>query len=188
MGTTYRHGRILSYLDKLFIDRDLNNELVSSREQVALVKNKGKLINVDALSPSQQMTVVRSMNELRITYPDFMVFKSNQCLMNENRTRFAGIPDLIVEVWSPFNSTAEREEKRELFINETSEFWEIEQNSIEILCWRADGTSYKQYLHLPVITPWGEELNLTPLSRDVKDWEPNDIWHGGEDFGKDIEI
>jgi len=188
MGTTHRHMRILSFLDKLFIEKDLNNELLYGREQIALVRNKGKLIDVSTLNDSQQSVVNQHMNAMRIIYPDFMIFKDNPFIFNENKTRIAGVPDLTIEVWSPFNKEAEKVEKRNLFIAKNSEFWEIEQNSIQILCWRSDGTSYYQYLDEPVITPWQETLDLSPLARDARDVEPNDKYHGGDDEGIDIDL
>jgi len=188
MGTTRRHSQILSKFDAIFVEQDLRNEIFSAREQIALVKNKGKLIDVGNLDKTQQTVVYNSMNQLKITYPDFMIFKKNPFIINLNMTRLAGIPDLIVEVWSPFNTPGEKEEKRQLYITDKSEFWEIDQNSIKFICWKADGTSYEQYLDRPVLTPWEEALDLSSLARDARDVEPNDVYHGGDDEGIDLDL
>jgi len=75
-----------------------------------------------------------------------------------------------------------------LFKTSKSEFWEIEQNCIKFTCWKADGTPYEQYLDQPVITPWGEALDLSQLAQDARDVEPNDKYHGGEDSGVDLDL
>lgn len=188
MGTTKRHMKILSYLDKLFIDRSLNEELDYGREQVGLVFNDGKLIDLSRLTKEGKKLVVQHMNQLKFIYPDFMVFKDNEKLENKNGTRFAGVPDLIIEVWSPFNSEDEKNEKRDLFRTDKSEFWEIEQDSMRITCWSTSGDKYFQFLDKPVLTPWGESLNLYPLSNEVRDVEPNDKYHGGADEGITLEL
>jgi len=188
MGTTKRHMRILAYLDKLFVDRALNDELDYAREQVALVYNKGKLIDLSALGSEAKERLRQNINHLRFNYPDFMVFKNNEKMENKNATRFAGIPDLIIEVWSPFNDSTEREEKRALFITPLSEFWEIEQESMKVTCWNRNGQKYYQYLDQPLLTPWGDFLDLNPLSHDVRDVEPNDKYHGGPDEGIDLDL
>jgi hypothetical protein len=188
MGTTRRHMEILSFIEKFFIDRHLKRELMVGREQIGLVKNKEQLIDVSVLSPSQQKIVLDNINQLKLVYPDIMIFKDNASLINFNNTRVAGIPDLVIEVWSEFNTISEREEKRKLFQTSKSEFWEIQQNSIKIICWKQNGEEYEQFLDKPVVTPWGEVLDLYPLSVDARDFEPNDKYHGGEDIGISIDF
>ena len=180
--------KILSYLDKLFIDRFLREELEYGREQVGLAKNKEKLIDISILSEKDKVLLKENINRLKIIYPDFMVFINNEKIENKKATRFAGIPDLIIEVWSPINTEKEKAEKRELFITQKSEFWEIEQDSMRIICWKPSGKFYEQFLDKPVITPWGEALDLYPLSIDVRDSEPNDKFHGGPDEGIDLDF
>lgn len=185
MGITYRHTEILAFFDSLFVRRSIQRELWSAREQIALIKNNGKLIDLDGLNAEQKEKIAENINRMKFTYPDYMVFKENPKLMNEHRTRVAGTPDLIIEVWSPFNSPEEKSEKRHLFIAPKSEFWELDQNSLKILCWKPNGSSYIQYLNRTVKTPWGEELDLTPLALDA---EVEDTSQQVGDKGIDIEL
>ena len=188
MGTTKRHMRILSYLDKIFVERALKDELEYAREQVALVQNKDRLIDLAEISNSSKQVLKDNINQLKISYPDFMVFKENEVLENKTGTRFAGIPDLIIEVWSPFNSEKEKEEKRKLYITNKSHFWEFEQESMTVTCWDSSGMQYFQSLDRPLTTPWGEALDLIAISHEVRHSEPNDRYHGGEDVGIDLDL
>jgi len=71
-------------------------------------------------------------NEENTTQPDilFVVVKRFDTVKNQKLLEIA--PDLVVEIWSPSNTTKEQEDKKELYAKEgVLEFWEIfpkEQN------------------------------------------------------------
>ena len=189
MGTTARHMRILDWLSGYSIkQRQKNYKFVYAREQIALIENYGALIDVSELTDEQRQIVRQSMVRAKYTYPDFMIFKNNPVIINERETRYAGIPDLIIEVWSKANSDEEKEQKRNLYRTKKSEFWEFDQDSPKVVCWDKTGKMYEQFLDKPLITPWGEELDLVDLSHDVVDILPNDRFHGGPDIGKDFDL
>ena len=160
----------------------------TGREQIALVENGGELVDVSKYTDLGIQTIRELMGSMDHTYPDFMIFKDNPVIINENRTRFAGIPDLIIEVWSRSNSESDREQKRKLYNTNKSELWEINQDSPVIICWNKDGKRYEQHMDKSVTTPWGEELDLTELARDVIDILPNDRFHGGPYTGKKVDL
>jgi len=83
------------------------------------------LIDVSELTDEQRQKVRRLMGKAKYTYPDFMIFNNNPVIVNERETRYAGIPDLIIEVWLTKNTDEEKEQKRNLYCTEKSEFWEF---------------------------------------------------------------
>ena len=189
MGTTRRHMRLLArfgaYADKKERE-DLN--FVYGKEQIALVENYGALIDVASLSEQQWIKLRTEMGKLKYTYPDFMIFKSNPVIINDNQTRYAGIPDLIIEVWFSKNTEEEKEHKRNLYRTNKSEFWEIDQDSVKVVCWNKDGKKYEQIMDKPLITPWDEQFDLVDLAYEVTDHLPNDRFSGGPDIGGDIDL
>ena len=160
MGTTRRHMKILDVFTAFFVKKQEQDpeyqNFHTAREQIALVENGRELIDLSELTLLGLQEVKNKMSELDHTYPDFMIFKENPVLMNDAETRYAGIPDLIIEVWSKTNYESEREQKRVLYCTGKSEFWEIEQNSPIITCWNKEGQMYQQQMNEPVKTPWGE--------------------------------
>jgi len=189
MGTTIRHMEILDAFT-IFSDgtKKQDPKVKTGREQIALVMNYDKLIDISELAESDIRTVIANIGKLKYTYPDFMIFKNNPVIISDNKTRFAGIPDLIVEVWSKANPEADREQKRHLYRTDKSELWEIDQDSPIITCWNAKGEMYQQHMEKKVITPWGEDLNLTHLAYEITDVLPNDRFNGGPDIGVNIEL
>ena len=188
MGTTIRHMKILDWFSGFAIKEQEKDYFVYAREQIALVENYGVLIDVSELTDEQRQKVRNVMGKMRYTYPDFMIFKNNPVIINNQETRYAGIPDLIIEVWSQKNSESEKEQKRKLYRTKKSEFWEFNQDSPKVLCWAQDGTKYEQFMDKPMRTPWSEEFDLTSLSHDVIDILPNDRFQGGPDIGKDFDL
>ena len=189
MGTTVRHMEILDAFTEFGSKKKRQNpQIITGREQIALVENYDKLIDVSELTELDIQTVIKNIGKLKYTYPDFMIFNSNPVIISKNETRYAGIPDLIVEVWSKTNQEAERIQKRNLYRTNNSELWEIDQDSPVITCWNKKGEMYQQYMNKTVTTPWGEEIDLTELAQDVIDILPNDRFNGGPDTGVNIEL
>lgn len=189
MGTTVRHMEILDVFTEFSNQKKRQDPTIKTgREQIALVENGGELIDVSAYTELGIQTIREVMSTMDHSYPDFMIFKDNPVIINEKRTRFAGIPDLIIEVWSESNPKPDRERKRKMYRTPQSELWEINQDSPVIICWKKEGKMYEQHMDQTVKTPWGEALDLTELARDVVDVLPNDRFHGGPYTGKKIDL
>lgn len=189
MGTTLQHMKILDWFSVFSVEKTKKDPYFHyGREQIALVENYEELIDISKLTDDQRQILRESIGKLKFTYPDFMIFKNNPLIISDNRTRFAGIPDLIIEVWSKSNSEDEKTKKRNLYRTQKSEFWEFEQDSPKVVCWAKDDNIYEQFLDRPLITPWGEKLDLVELSYDVVDILPNDRFHGGPNTGINIDL
>lgn len=189
MGNTERHIEILDWFSE-FANKEKrkNPRFKSGREQMALVENHGKLIDISRLTEDGRRILGDIIGRLNHTYPDFMIFYNNPVFINNNKTRYAGIPDLIIEVWSLSNTEDEKKLKRDLYRTEKSEFWELDQDSPKIICWNKDGKMYEQHLDKPVKTPWGAQLDLTELAYDVVDILPNDRFRGGPYTGESFDL
>ena len=108
MGTTLRHMEILDWFTGFSNEKKKQDPTIKTgREQIALVENDGELIDVSKYTDLGIQTIRETMGIMNYTYPDFMIFKDNPVIINEKRTRFAGIPDLIIEVWSESNPLCE---------------------------------------------------------------------------------
>lgn len=187
--TTQRHMQILDYFSVYALPKSLEDfDFHYGREQIALVENYSALIDVSELSDVKRQKLRKIMNRMKYINPDFMFLKNNPVIINKIETRYAGIPDLIIEVWSDKSSNDEKLYKRKLYCTNKSEFWEIEENSPKVICWDKDGKKYEQFMDKPLITPWGETFDLVDLSHDVIDILPNDRFHGGPDIGEDFDL
>ena len=188
MGTTKRHLDILDIITSNFLNNNRKNKNIEyGREQIALVKNHEKLIDIASLTDEQKDKLELYMNTMKIIQPDFFVFKNNPYLTNNKVTRYVGVPDLIIEVWSETNKEEDKSKLRELYISSGSVFWEIDQDNPLITCWE-NGRMSQHSLRDPIKTPWGQVLDLTDLYHDVKDIEIPDVIHGGYDTGEDIDL
>ena len=189
MGNTVRHMTLLDWITIYAVNKKQKDHNFSyGREQIALVENHGALIDIESLNHDQVKKVRDNISKLKFTYPDFMIFKNNPIIINDKKTRYAGTPDLIIEIWSDANLEKDREEKRNLYRTNKSEFWEFEQDSPKVICWNKDGKVYEQLMDKPIITPWGDEIDLVELSHDVMDKLPNDRFNGGLNIGIDIDL
>jgi hypothetical protein len=190
MGTTERHMKILDALTINLlhgIKNDKAGNCKYGREQLALVKNHEKLIDINQLTNIQIELVKKNINTMKIVQPDFFVFKNNKHIANEKITRYVGVPDLIVEVWSDTNTKNHRDRLRNLYVSSGATFWEIEQNSPKVICW--NNQKAEEYLLKDIDSfPWGQKIDLIDLYHDVKDVEIPDEAHGGYDTGSDIDL
>ena len=96
---------------------------------------------------------------------DFLVFQHNEFLQDANKLKTAGVPDLIVEVWSPFNKPHEREMKFRLYSSHSDcEHWYIEQNNNLVKCFKGKHNLPNQYLSKILKTTTGLTFDLTHMS------------------------
>ena len=140
-GTTARHNEILSAFIVNIYDFIKNKKMRAFQEQCSLVYwgerniiQDVKLVNIDELNNKEEF-IEYIIDNLRFVQPDFIMFDKNQYLTNKVETKFAGLPDLIVEVWSKFNTPEEKEFKFGLYSKSGIEHWHINQNSNIVDCW-----------------------------------------------------
>ena len=141
MSTTGRHSRLLMTISSAVVDLLRKKEAYAVQEECALVHwgYKGKsdfkeLVKISDIEDTESF-IETVIDELDYIQPDFLLFKNNPYLYNENETKIAGCPDLIVEVWSKGNIKAERDFKLDLYSSSPiTEHWYIEQDSNEVVC------------------------------------------------------
>jgi len=172
MGTLGRHNEIITEIvGKLFGLIERRREIRIWHENYPLVYH-GKRTEPDTLSlvDINGIENIESFKEnvmtvLRRVEPDFMMFDKNAYIENsardEKRSRVAGFPDLIIEVWSEENTKTDKEFKKFLYsTSPVTEHWYIEQNSNEIECYFGGQALSKQYLTNVLKTQNGIEVDL----------------------------
>jgi len=172
MGTLARHNELITEIvGKLFNLIERKREIRIWHENYPLVY-WGKRTEPEtlALIDIRQIDDMKSFKEnvmmvLRRVEPDFMLFDRNAYIENSNlnkkRSRVAGFPDLIIEVWSEENTKADREFKK--FIYSTSpvtEHWYIEQDSNDVECYFGERMLPKQNLKAVLRTQNNIEIDL----------------------------
>jgi len=105
-----------------------------------------------------------TINLLALTTPDYMHFSTNQFIINDNETRIAGFPNLVVEVWSKSNSDIDKEFLKYLYsTSDEIEHWYIEQDSNTVECWYGDKRTDDKNLKDILKTRDGIEFDLRYL-------------------------
>ncbi|MCL2055556.1 MAG: Uma2 family endonuclease [Oscillospiraceae bacterium] len=171
MSTTIRHNKITSSLFGNIFELVKKNKVLALQEECALVhwglKRKAdisKLVNIEALDDAA-MFIKDVIDDLDYVMPDFLVFKDNKYLCNERETRIAGLPDLIIEVWSKSNAEDERNFKFDLYSGSPStEHWYIEQDSNKVACYFGSEKLEEQSLSSVLLTRSGLKFDLRYLS------------------------
>ena len=169
MGTTRRHSHILSDIwrnitSKLF-DLYIQKKIMPVQEQLGLCYygNYNEIDMIRLIDASELKS--DEINYINVIYPDFMLFYNNKYLINKEETRYAGKPDLIVEVWSKGNDEYHRRFKTTLYsTSDTTEHWYIEQNSNDILCMLGKAVLTSQNLKNILKTQTGLSLDLRHLA------------------------
>jgi len=171
MATTIRHGEITGTLFSSVVDYIRKKEILALNEECALVhwgcKQKDdfkSLVDLNGIE-NHDLFAKTTINDLEYVQPDLVVFKNNVYLCNERKTRTAGFPDLIVEVWSESNSKAERDFKFNLYSNSPiTEHWYIEQDSNEVVCYFGGYKIKNQFLTDILATRSGLKFDLRYLA------------------------
>ena len=170
MGTTARHGRLLDYLVKSTFELFEKKEIVNFSESSSLVYWGSKkqphscnLVDVKKI-PDTDDFMKETINLLALTTPDYMHFSTNQFIINDNETRIAGFPNLVVEVWSKSNSDIDKEFLKYLYsTSDEIEHWYIEQDSNTVECWYGDKRTDDKNLKDILKTRDGIEFDLRYL-------------------------
>jgi len=170
MSTSLRHNEISSTFmgDVLHIRR--SNMAKAYQEEVALIYSGSakdlefvKLINAETIGDTAKFKA--KMDEYYYVQPDFFIFKDNKYIENKKRTRVAGCPDLIVEIWSPANDEEEKSFKKLLYSSSpATEHWYIDQDSNEVVCYLGGNKIKNQSLVDILVTRSGLEFDLRYLA------------------------
>ena len=170
MATTRRHNSLIGemYLALTYLLKTRTYEAM--HEEQALVYY-GKLYDictlVDINSINKEDVVSfqdKTIDTLAFVQPDFMLFKKGSYLLNPSETKVAGIPELIVEVWSLANRQEERTLKKKLYSSANTEHWYITQDSNLVECCFGERSIGNQSLTEVLKTTRGVELDLRYLA------------------------
>ena len=171
MSSTGRHNRMVMTISSAIIEFLRKKEVYALQEGCALVhwgyKGKSDFKELIKIADIENKTIFieETINELDYIQPDFLLFKDNPYLHNENETKVAGCPDLIIEVWSKGNTKAEREFKFELYSSsQVTEHWYIEQDSNEVICYFGKEKAESQSLKNVLETRGGLKFDLRYLA------------------------
>jgi len=92
-------------------------------------------LNVNTISRQEEKHLARQLTKLKYIESDVLIFKENVQVRNEQRTRIAGCPDLVIEVWSNDNDGLHRQKKFDIYSSSTlTEHWYVEQHSDIVRC------------------------------------------------------
>ena len=70
------------------------------------------------------------IDKLDYVQPGFLMFMENRFAQNSSTSKTAGVPDLVVEIWSDSNSAEERDFKKRLYSSSPRcEHWYLTQNA-----------------------------------------------------------
>ena len=174
MATTLRHNDLIAdFRSEIYYqhrEEVRSKNLKLADEEIALVyegnleEEWARLIDVESIQ-NMDMFKKSAIDLLRYVQPDFFLFTSkNPYVINNNETRVAGRPDLVVEVWSEGNFDDERRRKFLLYSSSPiTEHWYMEQNSNLVVCYLGQNRVSDQNLSDVLKTQFGFEIDLRHL-------------------------
>jgi hypothetical protein len=168
MGTTHRHNQLGFALNASLLDYIKKGSLTTLQENVSLVhygrKGRGDFLQLILINDTNKDEILGIINELEFIQPDFCVFHTNHFITNKKGTRFAGIPNLIVEIWSDSNSKLEKEMKYAMYAESGAEHWYIEQDSNKVSCYLGKTQLLEQDISDIIIDQSGYKYDLRYLA------------------------
>ena len=179
MAVTDRHTELSYAMAREFLVR-YEKELLEKKvrfmgENSALVyygvykeSLPSELVNIKEVTDVEEFTRY-TINDLEYVQPDITIFTTNSYLLNEQRTKTAGYPNLVVEIWSRSNHPRLRNMKIELYsTSPVTEHWYIEQNSNAVERYFGKEKLIDLCLTKPLETKCGIVFDLTKLAwRDL---------------------
>ena len=172
--TTIRHNNIVSSLFANVFNEFISGNIHVMQEQIALTHwgtkmqidcKTFKLVDVEKLGMTKEGFTDGIIDELGYIQPDFFLFSSNPFLVNKAETKVAGIPNLIVEVWSKSNTDEDKHIKQKLY-STGCEHWYISQNSNIVKCMFGVEELPDKYLKEILKTVDGIEFDLRFLVKN----------------------
>ena len=169
-GTSDRHNNITgAFVGEIYPLRKSKQVHVLSENCLLVYWGKKSESIVELVDVTKITDVKRfvdsQIGDLGCVEPDFMLFKENPYIKNKNQTRTAGLPDLIIEIWSEGNKNEHKDFKKYLYSTSAlTEHWYIEQDSNEIECYVGKERLPNQYLTNVLRTRHGIEFDLRYLA------------------------
>lgn len=126
--------------------------------------NGGILIDLSEIADQADFVANHIFNYNSVE-PDILLFHKNKYIKNETGAYLAGLPDLVVEIWSQMNQPYERTAKQELYASSPiTEHWYIEEDSDLVERWLGkkrlpDATTRKK-----LTTQNGLELDISDFA------------------------
>ena len=103
---------------------------------------------------------------LDFVQPDFLLFHKNRYIQNASTSKTAGVPDLVVEIWSDSNSDEEKKFKQRLYSSSSKcEHWYLTQDSNTVERYKGINALPSQDLSHILRTTGGLEFDLTHLAQ-----------------------
>lgn len=165
MGTLPRHNHLVSTFFGNIFPLFQKKMLYPLQENCYLVLYGKKYSNDERLVDPSTISDVSILEELDVVQPDFLLFHKNPYVQSPSTLRTAGIPDLVVEVWSKSNDQLERNMKFRIYSSHPDcEHWYMEQDSNIVKCYKGKNPLPDQDLKEILITTNGLNFNLTHLA------------------------
>lgn len=165
MGTLPRHNHLVSTFFGNIFSLFQKKELYPLQENCYLVLYGKKYSNDERLVDPNTLSDISILEELDVIQPDFLLFQHNPYVQSPSTMRTAGIPDLVVEVWSKSNDSLERDMKFRIYASHPGcEHWYVEQDSNVVKCFKGKDPLPDQNLKDMLRTTTGLEFDLTHLA------------------------
>lgn len=170
MATFPRHGHLVMSLFPNILELFKEKKVYPLQEENILVFFGKKYSLEETLVDVSNLHDVEHFREkvidtLAFVQPDFLFFQENKFVQSNNTLKTAGVPDLIVEVWSDSNDQYEREFKFRLYSsNQNCEHWYLEQESNRVEKFLGTQKQATQTLNEILVTTKGIKFDLRYLA------------------------
>lgn len=168
MANTRRHIDLLRKIGDECVYLRKKYKMQTYQENAALVYLGHRVKDISALSliDIDNFDTSLCIDNLNYVQPDFIIFKNNKYLWNNQETRLAGCPDLIIEIWSDSDYPVDRDVKYRIYSNSNNktEHWYINQYENEVQCFSGTHELVTQSLKAILTTQDGLEFDLTEFS------------------------
>ena len=165
MGTLPRHNHLVSTFFGNIFPLFQKKKLYPLQENCFLALYGKKYSNDERLIDPNILSDISILEELDVIQPDFLLFQYNPYIQSPSTMRTAGIPDLVVEVWSKSNDQLERDMKFRIYSSHPDcEHWYVEQDSNIVKCFKGKDSLPNQNLKDMLRTSTGLEFDLTHLA------------------------
>ena len=170
MATLPRHGHLVSSFFANIFPLFKEKKVYALQEQHALVfygkkwSKEERLVDVTRI---EDMSEFKSsiIEELDFVQPDFMLFENNPFIQSISTLKTAGVPDLVIEVWSKSNTQEERDMKHTLYSSHPNcEHWYLTHDSNQVDRWLGSAKLKPQILTDILVTQHQIKFDLRYLA------------------------
>ena len=170
MATSTRHNHLIASLMLDIGSLFKRKELFPLQENCALVFYGRKMSGEEALIEPDDLESIEdfvsyAIHEHDFVQPDFLLFHKNKYVQDVHKLKTAGIPDLVVEVWSKYNRAEEKSMKFRIYSSsDRCEHWYIEQDCNAVECYKGKQKLNSQNLKNALVTTTGLRFDLTHMA------------------------